>query len=1241
MKNRFFSLILALSLLLSCLPAVGAEESLPFSDVSSDDWYYESVAYVYEQGLMDGVSSDSFMPQALTSRAMVITVLFRAEGEPAERGLGFTDVPDGLWYTDAIRWAQGIGLALGYGDGTFLPDQPMSRQEMVTVFFRYAQYKGLPLAENADLEQFTDYAQIAAYAKDALNWAVAVGLVNGVSRELLLPEGNSDRGQLAAVLARLHVLLALKEQLPLIPEHIAALYGIDPYETDTDGDGLDNYTEIYVTGTDPLTADTDGNGVADLNEDADGDGLDNATELALGTELSKTDSDGDGLTDDREYEELGTDPILYDSDADGLCDGDELLLGTDPQNPVSDGTTPDGERRFVQTLRTQNIDTRLLSEDNMVIPSLAAEVKGNINRNVTMEITGSNRFSDSRAIVGRAFDLHGEDMAEGQLSFRLRYNDVSYITHGESSFPSLLICRYNEDGTTDYLPTNYDQGILSADIDGAGTYYVLDVKKLFDELGLVLPVVSDPESESRYTRSAEKVMAQADIVFLIDTTGSMRNEIDNVKANVGHFVEALKDEGISASLALVDYQDLEYDGYNTTRVHKNGSSNWFVDMDAYAEAISMLELGIGGDRPECALDALETARLLDMRASAGKIFVLVTDATYKTDNRYGIPSMEAEIQLLENEGVRCCVITPEALKNDYTDLFTRTDGIWLDIYGDFYTELMTLAQQLGSDIVGDGYWIYLDGPIPVPVRLDAEPYVGSTVDTDGDGIPDVEELAGYGPTGYIDLDALLTQVSQGVITGTQYGKVMMYQYNSNPVVTDTDYDGIPDSDDSAPDNNKFKGLMYYSGGDRSCNVEFTVDYRLLFGSNTTYSKDLSILSSLYANDMYADVYMKVTSGATGGSSNPVDFPAIFGMEDVEDIHLTAAQYSVDKDDISEFVVGHQTVQYGGETREIFILNIRGTNGTNAEWSSNFDVGADTSAYYSAVGSSHPDWKNKLNHKGFDVTANRIIARFTDYMQRHDLDELTTPKTILITGHSRGAAIANLLGAYFEDHPDYTSFTYTFAAPYSTTDPKAPSYKTIFNVTNADDLIPALPLEAWGFTKYGKIMTISVADNYGGSATGSFKWLTGDSYNDNGGINSALSAFASLAGNRAGLYVLDYSTDGQVNIGNKFHTTMSGAESRLAELSKELDGYKLLRFCALDIVTQIGIKHVRVTYSPAYLMQNLANIASSTGPALGYDTKGKYADAFRAFAICYIGGMTHPHYQPTYYLIARNNFEPLN
>ena len=133
--------------------------------------------------------------------------------------------------------------------------------------------------------------------------------------------------------------------------------------------------------------------------------------------------------------------------------------------------------------------------------------------------------------------------------------------------------------------------------------------------------------------------------------------------------------------------------------------------------------------------------------------------------------MAAEIELLKNAGVTCAVVSPSYEQGTYYDLYNGTNGVWADIYGDFYSELMTLADKIGSDVVGDGYWVYLEGPVPVPVRLDEEPKVGSTVDTDKDGIYDIDELEGATPSGSIDLDVLITKVSMGAITGTDYGTV--------------------------------------------------------------------------------------------------------------------------------------------------------------------------------------------------------------------------------------------------------------------------------------------------------------------------------------------------------------------------------------------------------------------------------------------------------------------------------------
>jgi hypothetical protein len=165
------------------------------------------------------------------------------------------------------------------------------------------------------------------------------------------------------------------------------------------------------------------------------------------------------------------------------------------------------------------------------------------------------------------------------------------------------------------------------------------------------------------------------------------------------------------------------------------------------------------------------------------------------------------------------------------------------------------------------------------------------------------------------------------------------------------------------------------------------------------------------------------------------------------------------------------------------------------------------------------------------------------------------------------------------------------------------------------------------------------DNAFGDREGSFEWLIGADYNGNGGIKNAISAFSALAKTRDDLYVLDTSADGIVNIGNCFHTTLKGAQKRAAEVQAIMDEAKLSRFCR--VYAKDGfIKQALVNYSPAYVMQNLANMASGVGPITGYDCKGKYAAAKTQFISCFIDGMTHPHMQPTYYLIVQNNFEPL-
>ena len=902
-----------------------------------------------------------------------------------------------------------------------------------------------------------------------------------------------------------------------VPEEIAGLFGVNPDDYDTDGDGLSNYIEIYVTGTDPLIVDSDGNGVPDADEDADGDGLTNIEEINLGTNPAKNDTDNDGINDYDEIKIYSTNPCNYDTDGDTLSDGDEILLGLNPLEPKTDGITPDSERVFEQKLSQDNISEELLSEDNAAVPSLDLNASGNINNDVAIFPTESNDFSDSRAIVGEPIDVVGDNISDGTISFALQDSGISTFSVDDAgvTFNTNMICKYNEDGTTEYLETEYDSAanVISASIDSEGTYFVLNVKNLFDELGLSLPTVSDlyslsdaetvepigdtveeefendnqgnnsneaeneistfanepivadintvsadAEAEKVITMASNGAMAQADIVFVIDTTGSMGDEISNVKNNVNAFVDTLKAKGVSAGLALIEYKDIYEDGYDSTKIHKNGSSNWFYDIDAYKNKISSsLYASGGGDTPESVVDALETARLLDMRASAGKIFILVTDAGYKVGNRYEIPSMAAEIELLKNAGVSCSVVSPTSLKSTYYNLYNDTNGIWANIYGNFNAELISLADKIGEEIVGDGCWIYLNGPIPVPVRLNEEPCEGSTVDTDEDGIPDIEELEGYEPSGIVNLDEIVTKMSHGVITGTSYGVVKAYKYTSNPVETDTDFDGIPDSEDVDSKNNQLDGelLGFYNVS----NAGYSIDYRDFFKNIKNLNVNISNASLIFSNAMYCsnpDKYeygYSYSKGYTGTVTQVKDLMKIHGFKNIKIYHL---KEDYDDCDISEVAIGYHDLSINKDNKRVIAVFIRGTNGTLEEWSSNFDIG-------DINGEVTKKWESEY-HKGFYVAAERIKKYLDQYTSTLD----TVNDTVFwLTGHSRGAGISNILSSILIDEGK-TVVAYNFATPATTTksDIGNKKYSSIFNYANDTDLISYIPFENWGFGRFG-------------------------------------------------------------------------------------------------------------------------------------------------------------------------------
>ena len=175
---------------------------LPFHDVTEGDWFYDAVRYAYETGLMDGVGDSLFAPNSETTRAQLVTILYRLAGQPAVSGdLIFTDVEVGTWYTDAVAWAAENGIVNGTTDTTFAPGEDITREQLVTVLYRYAESKGYDVSASADLSGYPDAGQVQDYAQPAMAWAVAEGIVEGVDGNLN-PAGNATRAQIATILMR-------------------------------------------------------------------------------------------------------------------------------------------------------------------------------------------------------------------------------------------------------------------------------------------------------------------------------------------------------------------------------------------------------------------------------------------------------------------------------------------------------------------------------------------------------------------------------------------------------------------------------------------------------------------------------------------------------------------------------------------------------------------------------------------------------------------------------------------------------------------------------------------------------------------------------------------------------------------------------------------------------------------------------------------------------------------------------
>ena len=178
------------------------EVSEIFIDIPANHWAVAAIQYVYDNGLMTGISAHEFAPEATTTRAMIVSMLARLENVTSAESVGFSDVSDGDWYATAVNWAATEGIVSGTGEGDFSPNAAITREQLAVMLMNYASYKGQDVSACADLSAYSDAAAISSWANDVMQWAVAEGLISGMTEDTLQPQGSATRAQVAAILER-------------------------------------------------------------------------------------------------------------------------------------------------------------------------------------------------------------------------------------------------------------------------------------------------------------------------------------------------------------------------------------------------------------------------------------------------------------------------------------------------------------------------------------------------------------------------------------------------------------------------------------------------------------------------------------------------------------------------------------------------------------------------------------------------------------------------------------------------------------------------------------------------------------------------------------------------------------------------------------------------------------------------------------------------------------------------------
>ncbi|MFD0677006.1 MULTISPECIES: S-layer homology domain-containing protein [unclassified Paenibacillus] len=180
----------------------GTSDSKKFTDVRENDWFYNGIKFMSEKGLMVGTSENSFSPTQNITRAMLVTILYRLEGNPSALESSFTDVKTDTWYSGAVAWASSNTVISGYGNGLFGPNDDISREQLCTILYNYAKHKGYDISSTKNVDAFTDGNKLSSWAKGPMEWAIGSGLIGGYENNILAPTDTATRAQSSTIIQR-------------------------------------------------------------------------------------------------------------------------------------------------------------------------------------------------------------------------------------------------------------------------------------------------------------------------------------------------------------------------------------------------------------------------------------------------------------------------------------------------------------------------------------------------------------------------------------------------------------------------------------------------------------------------------------------------------------------------------------------------------------------------------------------------------------------------------------------------------------------------------------------------------------------------------------------------------------------------------------------------------------------------------------------------------------------------------